>query len=78
MYFCNNKKCKNCSLFSTVAILAKFSTICQVGTTMVPEKGDVIKLGQFAEKHDGECWQFAQRLWDHFQIAAVTARYGKG
>jgi hypothetical protein len=30
------------------------------------------------KKQDGECWQFAQRLYDQWHIAAVTARYAKG
>jgi hypothetical protein len=43
-----------------------------------PIKFDVIKLWQFTQKTDGECWQLAQWLYDHWHIAAITARYANG
>jgi hypothetical protein len=78
MYFCKKKKHKNQSLLSTVAIRAKFSVICQIRAIMVPEKFDVIKLRQFAQKT--RCRVFAVlamvvRPLYHCHIAAVTARY---
>jgi hypothetical protein len=44
------KQCKNQSLFFIVAIQAKFSAIYQVHATMVPEKFNIIKKWQFAQK----------------------------
>jgi hypothetical protein len=40
----------------------------------VPEsrKMDHRLLAVGAKKQNGECWQFVQRLYDHWHIAAVT------
>jgi hypothetical protein len=35
-------------------------------------------LWQFAQKQNGECWQFAQWFCEDWNIAAITARYAKG
>jgi hypothetical protein len=54
-----------------MAIRAKFSAICQVRGTKVPEKFDVKKMWQFPQKQDSERWPFAQCLCDHWHIAAI-------
>jgi hypothetical protein len=40
---------------------------------MVPGKFDVVAVG--SKKQDGDWWQFAQWLCDHWHNAVVTVRY---
>jgi hypothetical protein len=40
-----------------------------------PQKNGPQTFGSSRKKQNGEYWQFAQRLYDHWHITAITVQY---